>query len=70
MLEAATKPARGPYCGAKRARVMAATCANRPMIKRAFCHLKDWRRRTNIYDKLDINCASAIAIAAISLWWA
>ena len=41
----------------------------RNMIERAFCRLKDWRRIATRYDKLAINFASAVAIAAIILWW-
>lgn len=42
----------------------------RNLIERAFCHLKDWRRIATRYDKLAINFASAVAIAAIIIWWA
>ena len=42
---------------------------NRNLIERAFCRLKDWRRIATLYDKLAINFASAIAIAAIIIWW-
>ena len=42
---------------------------DRNMIERAFCRLKDWRRIATRYDKLAINFASAVAIAAIILWW-
>ena len=38
-------------------------------IERAFCLLKDWRRATTCYDKLSANVESAIAIAAVILWW-
>ena len=41
----------------------------RNMIERAFCRLKDWRRIATRYDKLAINFASAIAIAAVIIWW-
>lgn len=41
----------------------------RNRIERAFCRLKDWRRISTRYDKLAINFASAVAIAAIILWW-
>ena len=40
----------------------------RNMIERAFCRLKDWRRIATRYDKMPINFASAVAIAAIILW--
>ena len=42
---------------------------DRNMIERAFCKLKDWRRIATRYDKLAINFASAVALAAIILWW-
>lgn len=42
---------------------------DRNLIERAFCKLKDWRRIATRYDKLAINFASAVAIAAIILWW-
>ena len=42
---------------------------DRNMIERAFCKLKDWRRIATRYDKLAINFASAVAIAATILWW-
>ena len=41
---------------------------DRNRIERAFCRLKDWRRIVTRYDKLAINFASAIAIAAIVIW--
>ncbi|WP_290688621.1 MULTISPECIES: transposase [unclassified Haematobacter] len=41
----------------------------RNLIERAFCRLKDWRRVDTRYDKLAINFASAVAIAAIVIWW-
>jgi putative transposase len=41
----------------------------RNMIERTFCRLKDWRRIATRYDKLAINFASAVAIAAVILWW-
>ena len=40
----------------------------RNVIERMFCRLKDWRRIATRYDKLAINFAAAIAIAAI-IWW-
>jgi len=46
-----------------------AAYARRNMIERAFCRLKDWRRIATRYDKLAINFASAVAIAATILWW-
>jgi putative transposase len=42
---------------------------DRNMIERAFCRLKDWRRIATRYDKLAINFTSAVAIAAVILWW-
>ena len=42
---------------------------NRNLIERAFCKLKDWRRIATRYDKLAINFASAVAIAAVIIWW-
>lgn len=41
----------------------------RNMIERAFCSLKDYRRIATRYDKLARNFLSAVAIAAIILWW-
>jgi putative transposase len=41
----------------------------RNLIERAFCRLKDWRRIATRYDKLAANFASAVAIAAIIIWW-
>ena len=41
----------------------------RNLIERAFCRLKDWRRIATRYDKLATNFESAVAIAAIILWW-
>ena len=41
----------------------------RNKIERAFCRLKDWRRIATRYDKLAINFASAVAIAAVIIWW-
>jgi putative transposase len=42
---------------------------HRNLIERAFCRLKDWRRIATRYDKLALNFSSAVAIAAIILWW-
>jgi transposase len=42
---------------------------DRNLIERAFCRLKDWRRIATRYDKLAINFASTVAIAAVVLWW-
>jgi putative transposase len=41
----------------------------RNLIERVFCRLKDWRRIATRYDKLATNVASAVAIAAIVVWW-
>ena len=41
----------------------------RNLIERAFCRLKDWRRIATRYDKLAANFESAVAIAAVILWW-
>lgn len=43
---------------------------DRNMIERMFCRLKDWRRIATRYDKLAANFSSAVAIAAIIIWWA
>ena len=42
---------------------------DRNLIERAFGRLKDWRRIATRYDKLAVNFASAVAIAAIIIWW-
>jgi transposase len=42
---------------------------DRNLIERAFCRLKDWRRIATRYDKLAINFASAVALAALIIWW-
>ena len=34
-----------------------------------FCRLKDWRRIATRYDKLAINFAAAVTLAAIVIWW-
>ena len=41
----------------------------RNLIERAFCRLKDWRRVATRYDKLARNFHSAVAMAAIIIWW-
>jgi len=41
----------------------------RNIIERMFCRLKDWRRIATRYDKLAINFASAVALAAAIIWW-
>ena len=42
---------------------------DRNLIERAFGRIKDWRRIATRYDKLAVNFASAVALAAIILWW-
>lgn len=42
---------------------------DRNMIERAFCSLKDYRRVATRYDKLARNFMSAVAIAAMIIWW-
>ena len=34
-----------------------------------FCRLKDFRRIAARYDKLAVNFAAAVALAAIVIWW-
>jgi len=41
----------------------------RHKIENMFAKLKDWRRIATRYDKLATNFASALAIAAVVLWW-
>ena len=41
----------------------------RNLIERMFCRLKDWRRIATRYDKLALNFAAAITLAAIVIWW-
>jgi putative transposase len=41
----------------------------RNIVERALCRLKDWRRIATRYDKLAINFAAAVAIAATIIWW-
>jgi putative transposase len=41
----------------------------RNLIERAFAHIKDWRRVATRYDKLARNFRSAVALAAIVIWW-
>jgi len=47
----------------------AIACKARNLIEHAFCRLKDWRRIATRYDKLAINFASAVTIAATIIWW-
>ncbi len=42
----------------------------RNLIERMFCRLKDFRRIATRYDKLAVNFAAAVALAAIVTWWA
>lgn len=41
----------------------------RNLIERMFCRLKDFRRIATRYDKLAVNFAAAVALAAIVIWW-
>ena len=47
-----------------------ATYKQRNLVERMFNRLKDFRRIATRYDKLARNFASAIALAAVVLWWA
>jgi transposase len=38
-------------------------------IEAAFCRLKDFRRVATRYDKLAVNFASAVALAAVIAFW-
>ncbi|KAB0267235.1 IS5 family transposase [Microvirga brassicacearum] len=42
----------------------------RNLVERMFYRLKDWRRIATRYDKLARNFRSAVALAALVLWWA
>lgn len=42
----------------------------RNLIERMFCRLKDFRRIATRYDKLAVNFAAAVTLAAIVIWWA
>ncbi len=46
------------------------TYKERNLVERMFNRLKDFRRIATRYDKLARNFASAIALAAVILWWA
>jgi transposase len=46
------------------------TYKQRNVIERMFSRLKDFRRIATRYDKLARNFASAIALAAVIVWWA
>lgn len=41
----------------------------RNLVERMFCRLKDWRRIATRYDKLARNFHSAVALAAVIIWW-
>lgn len=45
------------------------TYKERNLVERMFSRLKDFRRIATRYDKLARNFASAIALAAIVIWW-
>jgi transposase len=45
------------------------TYKKRNVIERAFSRLKDFRRIATRYDKLARNYASAVALAAVIIWW-
>ena len=42
----------------------------RNLIERMFCRLKGFRRIATRYDKLAVNFAAAVTLAAIVIWWA
>ena len=46
------------------------TYKKRNLVERMFGRLKDFRRIATRYDKLARNYASAIALAAVVIWWA
>jgi len=46
------------------------TYKERNLVERMFGRLKDFRRIATRYDKLARNFASAIALAAVVIWWA
>ena len=45
------------------------TYKERNLVERMFNRLKDFRRIATRYDKLARNFSSAIALAAVILWW-
>ena len=45
------------------------TYRQRNLIERMFCRLKDWRRIATRYDKLAVNFATAVMLAAVIIWW-
>ena len=42
---------------------------DRHLIENAFCRLKDFRRIATRYDRLAINFAASIYLAAAVVWW-
>jgi transposase len=42
---------------------------DRHRIENAFCRLKNFRRIATRYDKLAANFLSAVALAALLIWW-
>lgn len=42
---------------------------DRNLIERAICRLKDWRRVATRYDKLAINFAATVYLAAAFIFW-
>ena len=54
-------------CGWREPFPMAASA--RRMIEAMFCRLKDFRRVATRYDKLAANFASAVALAAVLVFW-
>jgi putative transposase len=45
------------------------TYKDRNLIERVCCRIKDFRRIATRYDKLARNFASAVALAAVIIWW-
>jgi transposase len=45
------------------------TYKDRNLIERVWCRIKDFRRIATRYDKLARNFASAVALAAVIIWW-
>ena len=41
----------------------------RNVVERMFCRLKDFRRIATRYDKLAVNFAAAVCLAALVTWW-
>jgi putative transposase len=42
---------------------------DRNLIERVWCRIKDFRRIATRYDKFVRNFASAVALAAVIIWW-